>query len=507
MGLCSSNKNQKPIQQSQLIVSQPDQNNFKQSETQLTKQTKTAIPSIMAFQIPNLIKEDIDPPTPQSFRHSFSIIPEIKKSLEFKTGFFKTYSVITKNQDDNTLICQHNKTAELVLVYCMDPNNIQDQQLIKSIKQNQNDNNNICQFIEIFNENKTLYLVQEYCKGSKLSKLLNLERSKIIFIMSQLIQVLNQLNTHHLYHGKLTIDSFSLVDDQSYYVKLTDIRPIFQQNRNLETTKEIDEQNTYKRYQPPFEHHPSIKSDVFAMGIIFHQLLTEKLPEKIKIINNQPIWNPLLKLQNENDDKMKKLLKSMLQLDHIKRVSVQQLTQNKILSILNNKDLIQEILNKISICPSHNYFQTAILTFMIQKFQSQEYKIIKQLYQSLIENNDNYLQENQLEQICRNSNLNKVEFKIDHQETDNNNPLQNNSKRISEKDFLIALSNRDKLLTEENLETTYNQLKNSNGVLSVKSINRKIYIDQNQLLDDMEKISFNGQITINEFKDIMQLMK
>lgn len=58
------------------------------------------------------------------------------------------------------------------------------------------------------------------------------------------------------------------------------------------------------------------------MGIIFHQLLTEKLPEKIKIINNQPVWNPLTKLQDENDEKMKKLLKSMMLLDNSKRISV-----------------------------------------------------------------------------------------------------------------------------------------------------------------------------------------
>ncbi|CAD8192106.1 unnamed protein product [Paramecium octaurelia] len=460
----------------------------------------------MAFQIHNFVKEELDPPTPQSFRHSFHVIPEVQKSLEFKTGFFKAYSVITKNQDENTLVCQHNKTAELVLVYCLDPNNNLDQQFINSIKLNQIDNNCICQFIEIFNENKTLYLVQEYCKGSKLSKLLNLERSKVLFIMSQLIQILTQLDTQHQYHGQLSIDSFSLVDEKSYYVKLTDIKPIYEKHRTLEPSKDLDEQITYKRYQPPLEH-PTIKSDVFAVGIIFHQLLTEKLPEKIKITNNQPVWNPLTKLQDESDEKMKKLLKSLLQLDHSKRISVQQLAEKKFLSIINNKDLIQEFLDKISNCPSLNYFQKVILTFMISKFQTQEGKIIKQLFSILDENNHNYLQVNQLEQICKNSNENKVEFQIDSKEANTKNELQKNGKKISENDFLIALSNRDKLLTEEYLETTYNLLKNQNGLLSAKSVNRKIYIDQNQLVNELEKISFNGQITINEFKEMMQILK
>ncbi|CAD8116929.1 unnamed protein product [Paramecium sonneborni] len=505
MGLCSSNQNKKPIQQSQFVINQNEHTNTKQSETQLTKQTRTAVPSINLLQNNNFVKDDIDPPTPQSFMHNLNIVSDIQKSLEFKTGFFKTYSVITTNQDDKTLLCQHNKTAVLVLVYCLDPKNIQDNYFIKSIQLNQNDNVNICQFIEIFNENKTIYLIQEYCKGSKLSNLQKLDQSQILYIMSQLVSVLNQLNSNNQYHGKLTIDSFSLVNNESYNVKLTDVRTIFQQNINLQQQKEADELELYKRYQPPFEN-PSIKTDIFSIGMIFYQLLTHKLPSKLKIINSQQISNPLPKLENQNDPKIMKLLKSMLQLDSSKRISIQQLTQNKLISVLNNKKLIYQILDKIQNNPQINYFQTAILIYMITKFQPQESKIHKKLFQSLDQYNNKYLNKDELKQACERTDINKVEFIMAPQEF-NDEIKKCNGGQISQNEFLIALCNRENLLTEDYLENSFNFLKNQNGLLSGKSISRKFFVDQNELHKDLEKVSFNGQITLNEFKEQMLLLK
>ncbi|CAD8160222.1 unnamed protein product [Paramecium pentaurelia] len=268
------------------------------------------------------------------------------------------------------------------------------------------DNPNLLRVYEISQSANNTYIVSEYCEGANLEELLKqepLKIEKVIDILTQLCKGLLDLHQKNIIHRDIKPANVLI---KNGIFKLVDFGFALIENQYDSIIKRYHVGTTM--YMAPEIHlfnQYSEKTDVWALGIILHEMLFKAAP-KFKF-NDQTLLQEIKEncqtLEILHQNLIFRLLDGMLQLDSEDRLTIQQ--------ILN---IIQENKSSISKQVSHlvKLSQKSISTQINSPLQSKSVKkqnqIRKKYVQQLYSNNKpQSFDEQNLKNIVRVKTLNR----------------------------------------------------------------------------------------------------
>lgn len=169
-------------------------------------------------------------------------------------------------------------------------------EVLKSLKNCEN----IIEVYDIYNTRNNTYIITELCDGGDLAKVISSKRSlsesEAIPLMNQIIHGYNQIQNKGIIHRDLKPANIFLrtgdikIADFGFAMKQSDCRRYSSYNVGSPV------------YMPPEalnENKYSFKSDIWALGVIYYEMLTGKTPWRAKTekdLARQLISIPIKKL-------------------------------------------------------------------------------------------------------------------------------------------------------------------------------------------------------------------
>jgi serine/threonine protein kinase len=142
---------------------------------------------------------------------------------------------------------------------------------------------NILEVYDIYNTKNNTYIITELCDGGDLSKFISnkkpMAEAEAMSIMNQIINGYNNMQTRGIIHRDLKPANIFLkngevkIADFGFAMKQADCRKYSSYNVGSPV------------YMPPealSENKYSFKSDIWALGVIYYELLTGKTPWRAK---------------------------------------------------------------------------------------------------------------------------------------------------------------------------------------------------------------------------------
>lgn len=152
-------------------------------------------------------------------------------------------------------------------------------EVLKSLKHSQN----VIELFDVYNTKNNTYIVTELCEGGDLAKKIQqkktLPENEAVEIMKQIITGYSNLYRHSIIHRDLKPANIFIregdvkIADFGFAMKSTDGRKYCTYNVGSPI------------YMPPEalnENKYSYKSDIWALGVIFYEMLTGRTPWKAK---------------------------------------------------------------------------------------------------------------------------------------------------------------------------------------------------------------------------------
>lgn len=389
---------------------------------------------------------------------------------------------------------------------------------------------NILQLYEVYDNNKYLSYVTEYCAGGSLSK--NIKHFKkyseiyIACIMYQIFDALNYAHKNNIIHTCLNPDYILLKN------KLKKGYPDIKIYGFGLAKLYINNKNKVYDYSPNyiapeiFSNQTDPKSDIWSCGVLLYVLLTGKFPfkgETFEQLKQNIIQGKLLLNDyyiNKASAHVKNILSKLLKLNINERISAEQALEDEWFKSLNireklsdlNINLIQEVIEQIGKFKLTNKLQIPILDFFITKALSEEEtKFGAHLFTILDTNNDGEISKEEfihkITEIYEESNQ-----KISKEKLGNLYKifLFDKLEKVTYKNFSIVICNRNNVLHEEYLEKAFLCLdKDKNKLLSFYdlefALKKDKYYDSKKLEEIFTKSdsNYDGNIDYNEFKKMI----
>lgn len=152
-------------------------------------------------------------------------------------------------------------------------------QVLKNLKSSEN----ILEVYDIYNTKNNTYIITELCDGGDLSKYISSRKSlpqeDAINIMNQIINGYNFMQNRGVIHRDLKPANIFLKNNE---IKIADFGFAMKQ---LECKKYSSYNVGSPVYMPPEalnQNKYSFKSDIWALGVIFYEMLTGKTPWRAK---------------------------------------------------------------------------------------------------------------------------------------------------------------------------------------------------------------------------------
>lgn len=158
----------------------------------------------------------------------------------------------------------------------------------------------IIEVFDIYNTKNNTYIITELCNGGDMSKLLAsrkcLPESEAIAVMKQIIKGYLQIHAHCIIHRDLKPANIFLADSQ---IKIADFGFAMKVSDNRKYSSYNVGSPVYMPPEALNENKYSFKSDIWALGVIYYELLTGKTPWRAKTekeLAKQLISIPIKKL-------------------------------------------------------------------------------------------------------------------------------------------------------------------------------------------------------------------
>ena len=322
----------------------------------------------------------------------------------------------------------------------------------------------IVKYYESFEENNYFNIVMEYCEKGDLSSLLYklkknnkfLKENQIWSFFIQICIGLSYIHYKKILHRDLKTQNIFLTKNLNIKIGDLGIAKILQENNHANTligtpfylSPEICEEKPYNE-----------KSDVWALGCILYELITFKHPYNA---SNQAAL--LLKIINENyenfsnnikiSDNLKNIVHLLLEKNYIKRPSMIELINNKI--IIEKSKELGFYQNLINIHTLYYIKEDKIIKKkQIKKINNLRENRKLSSYFLNISNRNNYLRNkhlNSIENICSS----RKEYSSFHQSTFSTSNIKNEKKkRTASIEYMSSPINGKKIPIKHQIKSKY----------------------------------------------------
>jgi calcium-dependent protein kinase len=380
---------------------------------------------------------------------------------------------------------------------------------------------NIMQIFEFYEDKKNFYIITEFCEGGELfDKVVekgSFTEAEAGWVMKQLISAVNYIHSNNIVHRDLKPENILLDLKKSNIVKIIDwgTARFFEKNKKM---NKISGTPYYIAPEVLFEKYDE-KCDIWSCGVIMYILLCGYPPfngetdnEILAKIKAGKFSFPVEEWETISSD-AKELIHNMLEFDPKKRFSASQCLNTTWLTE-NNKKTVDTALSKRALGNMKKFhaerkLQQAALTYIVNHLMSKEDKNeMLELFQSFDKNGDGVLTKDEIYEGYK-SILGEVEAQKEVDRIMKEADLDK-SGSIDYNEFLIACTNRQKLLNKEKLEATFKVFdKDGNGSVSaqeIKDVLGSAFGADPSVLDGIIKEVDNngdGEISLVEFKEMM----
>ena len=386
---------------------------------------------------------------------------------------------------------------------------------------------NITNVYEIYEDSKKYYIMMELLQGGELFEAITSAGSFTEYsaakIMRQLLAAVNYLHNNNIVHRDLKPENIMLTSEPkegNYEIKLID----FGAARQFIPGKKIKKFIGTSYYIAPevLKENYDEKCDVWSCGVILYILLCGYPPfngnTNIDIYHNIQTQNPSFSGDEWEDITHEAiiLIKNMLNKNPNKRYSIDECLKHKWFSLLddNEKNLgskshfkqIQYVaISHMAKFVQENRFKKAVLQFISNQFDIQkEEGELREIFKSLDTSGKGQLdQQIFIEKLIELYGEN--DGKVLGESIFANLDLDGSGK-ISYDEFLSAMINSKKVVTDERLEKAFKIFdKDNSGKLSVDEIISVFGGNKESWKKVISEIDLNkdGEVDFNEFKLMM----
>ncbi|CAK57164.1 unnamed protein product (macronuclear) [Paramecium tetraurelia] len=426
----------------------------------------------------------------------------------------KNFSIVSSKNLDNQgkTVMQHNESGQLVQVEVLkfESKNHEYLQKLEEIKLVRilitQDNMHIVKIIDTLvdhHHKKTYQIMYECCAGGSLSKLLECRRlsdNTIGIILYQMIEALAYVHSLGLSHDELTIDSFSVFDDSSTpFIKLSDIRSIYQLMYPKEAQQYEDRPpQKHQNHKQKNKHHEASQvaiktrdksNDVWALAVIILQLRNKELPYEISKIH---LFNPEEYLNNHPSE-MNQLLIEMLRNNRNDRISLKKCLEHPYLIKMKQvqpQDLLQPLKNMVK-CKNMTYVHKCLFSYFLHNYAHDHLKVLTKIFITADTNQDGSLSLEELKEL----------FSIEGKDLIEQLDLQ---QELTLDEFLLLASNKEIILTEDNIESSFKLLSRQSNLVTQKSICKFVNNCNEQLIQqDFNTFNLHDVLDLKEYREFL----
>jgi calcium-dependent protein kinase len=392
------------------------------------------------------------------------------------------------------------------------------------------DHPNIVKVFEFYNTKEGYYIITEYCKGGELfEKILAnapFEESAAAYIMYQILSAVFYCHNMSIIHRDLKPENILIENEEKdtgyLNIKIIDFGTAKIFNKNKTEKKVIG--SAYYIAPEVLQSKYSEKCDIWSCGVIMYIMLCGKPPfsgdddeilDKIKKGKYDLKTDPWNKISAEAKD----LIKHMLDMNQLTRISAQKTLQHKWFKKFKMKerftnvgmDKLKQSIENIKNCKTENKLQEAALAFLVHNsLHLPEVKEIVKVFKNIDLDGDGRITKKEM-----NTALGKIygvpDTENDVEEIFNNIDNDNNG-YIEYEEYIRASINKETLLNDNILRYTFKFFdKDSSGEITADEICQVLFSSADQ--GDMEKLSIdlmaqidvdkNASIDFKEFKIMM----
>ncbi|CAD8124282.1 unnamed protein product [Paramecium sonneborni] len=497
MGPCQSKSKQ------QIIEEQPQS-----STTRRTDQ-------VFTLNNPSLVIQTVTPQLEVINEPCYQIKENLSKIKTNYCQYSRDYSDIQQGNQkllNQQKLVQHNLTGKIRIIETYDRNSVNEQFIIDL---GSLDHPKIITVHELYITEESYQVVIDYCSGGVLSNycqdksLVLFSESEIATIIYQCCEILQYFQKIGRTHGHLTMSSFSRVDSSNdFQIKFSDIRGLYvkhQINNNNIYTLAPEVCNFTDNQQYP------LSTDIWSLGVLTYQMVCGYPPfggSTIESIKSQ-IKKMAAQYNNFQFDRVSKLCVQLIKkilVPSKSRITLTNLINDQWFKIRikqNDQNIIKKLqLNKVKI----SSLQQLFLIFMIKNFCSAEQQQLHAEFVLLDENQDGQLTKQELLKVYSNKFDTNSEALLYIDKIFQVADIDR-SGTIDFGEFLVAITDKPGLITDENLKTAFKILASSNGKFTKQALRYHF----NLSLQKVDKLFADHNLDINkvgyvEFEHLMKQM-
>ena len=382
------------------------------------------------------------------------------------------------------------------------------------------DHPNIVRLYEFFQDEKYLYIVMELCNGGELlDEIVNkrgMDEATAASYMRQLLSAVCYCHSKHIVHRDLKPENL-LLSSKSADATLKVI--------DFGTSVLFDARHKMKRrigtihYIAPevLRNSYTEKCDVWSCGVILFVLLSGKMPfggtdVEAKAALERGLYSMEAPEWEDVSQTGKNLVRRMLQVDPRRRISAEEAYSDpwvqQALSPRIDRQRTLALLDNLASFRAESKMYRAVLSFIVTQLisSSEEQELVKS-FRALDYSGTGKISKADLEQGVQAAGITfsqqMVEDIVRHVDADKNG-------FIDYTEFLVAASDKTKLLSKDRLETAFAAFDHDgNGRISSEEL-RKMLDAEDQLPGDIwqELIrgvdqNGDGEVDLREFKEMM----
>ena len=380
---------------------------------------------------------------------------------------------------------------------------------------------NILQIFEIFDDENNYYIICENIEGKPLFEYIvndnSFHEKEVCQVMKEILLTVNYLHSLNIMHRDLKPESIVIkkLENNTYKIKFVNFSTATEFIEGKQLTQFV---GTHYYVAPEvITKNYNELCDIWSCGIIMYILICEYPPFQGK--NNDEILHNIrfteLKFKKNEwahiSNSCKDLIRKMLSKNPKKRPSADICLKHRwfkgLTQIVNDLSTINQIkaVHKMAGFIKGNKFKQAVLQFMVNHFDlKHEEKKLNVIFNKFdVNNTGKVTKKNFLNELIKiygekdaNNLTNKIFGSID---------LDGNGD-ISYNEFLTAIMDSKKLMTDDKLEKTFKLIdKNEDGKISIEEIKNLFGGNVKQWKKMINELDNNikNEIDLDEFKKIM----